>query len=127
MGCSSSSSAGVPMSPPTPTLRPASAIISPTRVVTVLLPLEPVMAMTGVWVSRTNSSMSPTMRTPNSAAAFSSGGRQGDTRTRHYHVRLLEQIAVAAVNELHLGGKLPLPGGSARVSITRGVTPRPRK
>ncbi|MNW09928.1 hypothetical protein D3C71_2070360 [compost metagenome] len=44
---SSRSSAGVPRLPPTATFLPAAAAISPTRVVTVLLPLEPVMATIG--------------------------------------------------------------------------------
>ena len=67
--CSSSSSAGGPRLPPTRTWRPARAAMRPTSVVTVLLPLVPVMPSVGMpRVARANSSMSPTTSRPRSRA-----------------------------------------------------------
>ena len=48
-------SAGTPILPPTPTLTPASAAICPTKVVTVLLALEPVIATIGTRHASQNS------------------------------------------------------------------------
>ncbi|MNE35790.1 hypothetical protein D3C80_1295680 [compost metagenome] len=69
----SKSRAGVPRLPPTATRLPALAAISPTRVVTVLLALEPLMAMIGALAWRANSSMSPDRATPRAAACCSAG------------------------------------------------------
>jgi hypothetical protein len=47
------------MLPPTSVRNPAALQISPVSAVTVLLPLAPVMAITGAFASRANSSISP--------------------------------------------------------------------
>src|SRR3990167_840689 len=69
----SRSSAGVPRLPPTATRLPAAAAISPTRVVTVLFALEPVMAMIGALALRANNSISPDIFTPRAAACCNAG------------------------------------------------------
>ncbi|MNF88967.1 hypothetical protein D3C84_714720 [compost metagenome] len=69
----SRSSAGVPRLPPTATRLPAAAAMSPTRVVTVLFALEPLMATIGAFALRANSSMSPDNFTPRAAAACRAG------------------------------------------------------
>ncbi|MNY48184.1 hypothetical protein D3C86_1834960 [compost metagenome] len=68
--------------PPTATFLPAAAAISPTKVVTVLLALEPVMATIGALAWRTNRSISPDSLTPRAAASCSAvvaSGRPGLT------------------------------------------------
>lgn len=75
MSSASRSSAGVPRLPPTATRLSAATAISPTRVVTVLFALEPVMATIGAFASRAKRSMSPEMRTPFAAACTSAGVR----------------------------------------------------
>ena len=52
---------------------PAAAAISPTRVVTVLLALEPLIATIGAFALRANRSMSPDSFTPRAAAACRAG------------------------------------------------------
>ena len=47
------------MLPPTRTSKPLALSISPTIVVTVVFPLDPVIAMTGAGHARAKSSMSP--------------------------------------------------------------------
>ncbi|MNN81513.1 hypothetical protein D3C81_1983460 [compost metagenome] len=59
--------------PPTATRLPAAAAISPTRVVTVLLALEPVMATIGALAWRVNSWISPDNLVPRRAASCSAG------------------------------------------------------
>ncbi len=41
-------------------------------------------------------------------SGFQLGSRQGDARTRHYHVRLLEQLCIEPLDQLHLGRQLIL-------------------
>ena len=56
----------------------------PNKVVTVLLPLVPVMPTTGASAARANSSMSPTMSRPRARACTkkgSSSGTPGDVTT----------------------------------------------
>jgi len=53
--------------------RPERSVILATRVVTVDLPLEPVMATTGAVFSRANSSMSPSTSAPRARASAMSG------------------------------------------------------
>ena len=50
-------------------VRPAAAAMRATRLVTVLLPLVPVMPITGACTSRANSSISPSTSMPRSRAA----------------------------------------------------------
>ncbi len=52
------------MLPPTATRFPADSAILPTSVVTVVLALEPVIATTGAFASRKNSSISPITEMP---------------------------------------------------------------
>ena len=64
--------------------RPAAFAIKPTSVVTVLLPLVPVMAAIGAFASRTNNSMSPMIGMPRAAALMRNGSRNetpGDAMT----------------------------------------------
>ena len=61
----------MPILPPIPTFSPSAFAISVTNVVTVLLPLEPVIAIIGLFsalASRQNNSMSPTTSTPQRSA-----------------------------------------------------------
>ena len=125
---SNSINAGRPILPPTPTLTPAAFAISPTSVVTVLLPLEPVIATIGACASRQNSSISPTISIPASAAELKDGCASA--------IPGLATIRSAAISHSSFrppvwrstaSGNLSRPGGVIRVSITRGVTPRARK
>ncbi|MDT4876991.1 hypothetical protein FQZ97_1124760 [compost metagenome] len=59
--------------PPTATRLPAAKAMSPSRVVTVLLALEPVMATIGALALRLNSSISPESLVPRRAASCSAG------------------------------------------------------
>ena len=76
--------AGRPRLPPAIARRPAAFAIKPTSVVTVLLPFVPVIAAVGACASRANSSMSPMMGMPRTAALIKNGSRSetpGDTMT----------------------------------------------
>ena len=52
------------MLPPTPTVNPAAFASTPVRSVTVLLPLDPVIAITGLSTAHAKSSISPTTGVP---------------------------------------------------------------
>ena len=69
----STSSTGTPMLPATTAFSPHCLHMSPTRAVTVLLPLDPVMARTGESISRRKSSTSPITSIPLSRARWIAG------------------------------------------------------
>src|SRR5690606_13528978 len=127
----SKSRAGVPRLPPTATFLPAAAAISPTRVVTVLLALEPVMAMIGARASRANSSISPESFTPRRAASCNAGeatARPGLTRSSSARQR---NSTSSAPQRTSTPGnsccKVASSGGLARVSATANDNPRRAK
>ncbi len=83
-GVSTASESGVPRLPPTKVAKPAALKISPMSVVTVLLPLVPVIATMGARVYQLASSSSLTTGTPRASAASTTrrGGTPGDTTIR---------------------------------------------
>lgn len=124
---SHSSNAGVPRLPPTAARTPARSVIAPNRVVTVLLPLEPVMAAIGARVSRASNSMSPQTGTPRAAAAAMTGvaiATPGLTSSRAAPAN----ASGAKPPRWHgtsgnASRKTGNPGGSTRLSVTATVAP----
>ena len=128
----SRSSAGVPRLPPTATFLPAAAAISPTRVVTVLLALEPVMATSGALAWRTNRSMSPDIFTPRAAASRSAGVASGRPGLTYSSLARHRKSTSSAPQRTSTCGNWALrvssSGGHMRVSTTAKGTPwRARK
>src|SRR5215831_6333178 len=74
---SASEIAGVPMLPPTSAANPAAVMISPTSVVVVVLPFDPVMATIGPVRNRAASSISPMTVSPRVRACTSGGASTG--------------------------------------------------
>ncbi len=111
--------------PPTPTLSPACSAIKPTNVVTVLLPLEPVIATTGALASRANNSMSPIISTPAACAACKAGvanATPGLAIIKDAEHKI--SGSSGPVIRLQSAGSSSFPGGFSRVSSTNGVIPR---
>src|SRR3990167_3938081 len=128
----SRSSAGVPRLPPTATFLPAAAAISPTKVVTVLLALEPVMAMIGALAKRANRSMSPESLTPRLTAACSAGvamARPGLTSNSLARQRKSTSSSPQRTSTCgNCSRKVASSGGLARVSTPAKAKPwRARK
>ena len=119
------------MLPPTRTSTPAARAISPTRAVTVLLPLEPVMAATGAATTRAKISMSPTTGTPRAAAAATAGSA-GDNPGLSTTASAWAKAASSSppVNTATSGSSArsaASPGGWSRVSATATSYPQPAR
>src|SRR5690554_5065118 len=105
--------------------------MAPTRVVTVLLALEPVIATIGASASRANSSMSPTTLTPASMAALIAGVAKAIPGLTISSPALLSSSASSSPRcRSAMGAKrlsLSRPGGLARVSQTANGISRPAR
>ena len=105
------SASGSPRLPPTNVGRPVARSISPTSVVTVDLPLVPVMA---TMVAETNcdaSSSSPVISTPAARAAASSG-ISGDARRKDDQVGAEEGLAPVPAQLVRHAGRQLRQGGA---------------
>jgi hypothetical protein len=99
--------------------------------VTVLLPLDPVMAATGAAASRANSSMSPITGTPRARAARIAGSsRETPGETTNSPAARKMRSSKPPRNSAVSGSssrRLASPGGWARLSMTAAAIPRPAK
>ena len=121
--CSSKSRAGTPILPPTPTVKPAAFAITPVKSVTVLLPLEPVIAITGLSTAHAKSSISPTTGVPFARTACTSGVAKaipGLVTTKSASAS--HSVFQAQLCSSTCSGKRSAPGGVARVSMTLTVS-----
>src|SRR5690554_1912935 len=105
--------------------------MAPSRVVTVLLALEPVIATIGASASRANNSMSPTTLTPASMAALIAGVAKAIPGLTINSPALLNNAASSSPKcRSAMGAKrlsLSSPGGLARVSQTANGKSRPAR
>ncbi len=120
--------------PPTATRTPASRAISPTRVVTVDLALEPVMAAMGARASRTKSAISPTrhgspvagrIRPASAWSPAACGSMPGLSTTSSAASRSRASRGPrCTATPGWAARKSSSPGGASRVSATMKGTPR---
>ncbi len=118
----------MPRLPPTATVRPAAAAISPTKVVTVLLALEPVIATMGALASRANSSMSPDSLTPRAAASCNAGVLTASPGLTSSSLAVQRKSTSSSPQRTCTSGysafSVASSGGFARVSTTANGSPR---
>src|SRR5690554_349393 len=121
----------MPKFPPTATCSPAVRAISPTRVVTVLLPLEPVMATMGALAYWRNRSTSPRMATPACLACWIAGNsRLSPGLTSNWSAWVRKSPSRGPRRTSTWGSSAfnsSSPGGAKRVSTTANGRPLPAR